>query len=148
MTGTFQTSAVDRAAVTPGEALNLSFQWALSGNVYDSSQVYLDFYGNNTAANYTPISSSGAFYLPNLNSGQGAAVGNPFETFNDSATVPTGTSYVGVRVVQHQASYDYTEVYDNFNLTSAAVPEPATLAMLAVAGSGLLLLKRRKRITD
>lgn len=148
MTGTFQTSAVDRAAVAPGEALNLSFQWALSGSVYESSQVYLDFYGNNTAGNYTPLSSSGAFYLPNLNSGQGAAVGNPFETFSVSDTVPTGTSYVGVRVVQHQASYDYTEVYDNFNLTSAAVPEPATLAMFAAAGGGLLLIKRRKRIRE
>ena len=84
MTGTFQTSAVDRAAVTPGESLNLSFQWALSGSVYESSQVYLDFYGDNTAGAYTPGSSSGAFYLPNLNSGQGAAVGNAFETFNVS----------------------------------------------------------------
>ncbi len=147
MTGTFQTSAVDRAAVTPGESLNLSFQWALSGNVYESSQVYLDFYGDNTAGDYTPVSSSGAFYLPNLNSGQGAAVGNAFETFNVSDTVPTGTSYVGVRVVQHQASYDYTEVYDNFNLTSAAVPEPATLAIFAAAGGGLLLIARRRRIT-
>jgi hypothetical protein len=148
MTGTFQTSAVDRAAVTPGEALSLTFQWALSGNVFESSQVYLDFYGDNTAGDYTPLSSSDPIYMPNLNSGQGAAVGNPFETFTLTDTVPTGASYVGVRVVQHQASYDYTEVYDNFNLTTAAVPEPATLALLAAAGTGLLLLKRRKRITQ
>ena len=115
--------------------------------VWDSSNVYLDFYGDNTAGDYTPISSSAGYALPNENWGTQYAPGAKFLTFNVSSTVPTGTSYVGVRVVQHQASYDYTEVYDNFNLTSAAVPEPATLAIFAVAGSGILLMARRKRIT-
>jgi hypothetical protein len=148
MTGTFQTSAVDRPAVTPGEALTLSFDWALSGNVYDSSQVFLDFYSNNTAGNYTPLSSSSAFYLPNLNSGQGAAVGNPFEEFSFSDTVPTGASYVGVRVVQHKASYDYTEVYDNFDLTGPApTPEPTAWLLLGAGAGGLVLAARRRRVS-
>ena len=34
----------------------------------------------------------------------------------------------------------------NFSLTDVAVPEPATLGLLAVGGLGLLLLKRRKTV--
>ena len=53
---------------------------------------------------------------------------------------PTGITQVAIGVNGMSASVT------NFSLTDQAVPEPATLGLVALGGLGLLLLKRRNAV--
>lgn len=65
----------------------------------------------------------------------GVALDTP-QTYTTNPTATTGVGIIAYQSVQGQAG--------SFQLTDSSVPEPATLGLMAAAGLGLLLLKRRR----
>ncbi len=135
-----QTSAVDRPAATPGTEYTLDFLYTKkSTQVWDAPIAYIDFYNNNTAGNYTPLSSV-QITLPNNAAGAGLW-NSQFVPYSLSGIAPAGATHVAVRFNARNNQWGNVAV-DNFVLT--AVPEPATLGMIGMALSGFGLRRRRR----
>ena len=67
-------------------------------------------------------------------SDNGVTAGSPTYTYSTNPDI----AYAGI------ASFNGDGQASNFSLTDVAVPEPATLGLVAMGGLGLLLLKRRR----
>ncbi len=135
-----QTNAVNRPEATPGIEYTLDFLYTKKSNqVWDAPQVYIDFYDNNTAGQYAPISSA-QISLPNYFAGTGLW-DSQFVAYTISAVAPAGATHVGVRFDARDNQWGNVAV-DNFVLT--AIPEPATGGLLGMAAAGLLVRRSRR----
>lgn len=137
--------------------LNTGWDWPASiSNVYASPWVLLRGSGGGsyvTGPNTTGIvslSSAAAIGSANniaitLNTGASAWTYQVFDNGNPVSPVVTFTTNPTITAIGLQNAGVIGTV-SNFELTSSPVPEPASLALFAVGGLGLLLLKRRKTV--
>ena len=132
------TAAASRVAVNPGDEVSVTTLFRHCGNTWDDTRMYIDFYAETTG--YTPLASSSSQGLPNANWGGDFATMTSFGEWTKTSVVPDGASYVGVRFVTPRIWQGAVEI-DNVRLSVTAVPEPASLAVIGLAG---LLLGRRR----
>ena len=132
--GGIETAVGSRPAVTPGLS-------------YEATVTYDNYFGPTLAAYYIDwfdgvgalISSSGGL-LPDPN---GALGYDPYnQLVGVSGIAPPSAAAAGVRFVSGNPGYNGLAA-DNFSLS--AVPEPATLGLLALAGFGLLGCRGSRR---
>lgn len=132
-----ETNAANRAIVTPGASYDLSFLARYDTQGVNAATFSIAWYANNTAGNYTPISTA------DLAVSTGASA--VFLPFSLTATAPAGATFAAARYASAGSFLG-----DAFVLSASApavVPEAGTLPLVlgafATLGAGIMVRRRK-----
>lgn len=116
---------------TAGLTYNLAVAAGAQNWWLPTGQIRLFFLdANNNQLALTQINTTDGIHNPDQYD-----VGVAFRSWNVSATAPDGTTQVKVEFAGYGGGSTW---FDNASLTTVTVPEPSTMAMLAVSGAILL----------
>jgi hypothetical protein len=127
------TVSQDVAIPDDGMGYELTADNSLDAWWMNSAYLRLEFYGGGTLLN---VNESAHWSQPNYD------VGTAWANYSLKGTAPAGSDTV--RVILGSYGEGGTARFDNAVLV--AIPEPATIGLLGLAGGGLVLFRRRFKI--